>query len=419
MARLQDTEIRGNLYVSEDIQIGNISVLDALALLEDNSGGNAETLREIKSDWNQNDPTKASYIQNRPFYTTDTVIETVTAIPSQTITGFSENNEYSYKVECLASNINGQELIEFSKYDVTWDGVAYAGLECYEDTLAYGYGWKCYSIGAKNGHDGNDFGTYPFKITSYFNGTNSVFEIYTNDTTSSHVIKVLGNIYDVKKLDARFLPDECLTEAEFYEFMSEELIPIIWEANSQAEEFSEYVEQTYETKADAALKLTSANTYTDNHNVSTTAHTDIRTLISDLSTKVNNFLDVDDATMDELSEVIELINNNKGTLESLTTNKVNVSDIIDDLTTSLTNKVLSANQGVVLKSLIDNLETSINDLETLINNTSNSNHTHGTYYTKRMVDSKDKAIKTKLNNVSKTITEQNIDTAFNNIFGGE
>ena len=415
MARLQDTEIRGNLYVSEDIQIGDISILDALALLEDNSGGNAETLREIKSDWNQNDPTKVSYIQNRPFYTTDTVIETVTAIPSQTITGFSENNEYSYKVECLASNINGQELIEFSKYDVTWDGVAYAGLECYEDTLSYGYGWKCYSIGAKNGHDENDFEKYPFKITSYFNGTNSVFEIYTSDTTSSHVIKVLGNIYEVKKLDPRFLPKEYYSVDEIDNMMNE--------IGGFLMEFVQSANEHFESKEDAESKLDAAEGYADSavstHNTSTTSHTDIRTLISDLSTKVNNFLDVDDATMDELSEVIELINNNKGTLESLTTNKINVSDIIDDLTTSLTNKVLSANQGVVLKSLIDNLETSINNLETLINNTSNSNHTHGTYYTKRMVDSKDKAIKTKLNNVSKTITEQNIDTAFNNIFGGE
>ena len=188
-------------------------------------------------------------------------------------------------------------------------------------------------------------------------------------------------------------------------------------------EFVQSANEHFESKEDAESKLDAAEGYADSavstHNTSTTSHTDIRTLISDLSTKVNNFLDVDDATMDELSEVIELINNNKGTLESLTTNKINVSDIIDDLTTSLTNKVLSANQGVVLKSLIDNLETSINNLETLINNTSNSNHTHGTYYTKRMVDSKDKAIKTKLNNVSKTITEQNIDTAFNNIFGGE
>lgn len=47
-------------------------------------------------------------------------------------------------------------------------------------------------------------------------------------------------------------------------------------------------------------------------------------------------------------------------------------------------------------------------------------YTHSNiYYKKRMVDSKDKAINKKIINISKTITEQNIDTAFNDIFGGE
>ena len=89
------------------------------------------------------------------------------------------------------------------------------------------------------------------------------------------------------------------------------------------------------------------------HNVAADAHNDIRLLVSELSTKVNHFLDVDDATADELSEVLTLIENNKGTLESLTTSKVNVSDIINDLVTNVGNKPLSAAQGVALKALID------------------------------------------------------------------
>lgn len=95
------------------------------------------------------------------------------------------------------------------------------------------------------------------------------------------------------------------------------------------------------------------------HNNSTTAHSDIRNLITALSTKVNNFLDVDDTTTDQLSEVLTLINNNKGTLESITSSKVNVSDIVDNLTTADASKVLSANQGVALKALIDALQTAV------------------------------------------------------------
>lgn len=110
-----------------------------------------------------------------------------------------------------------------------------------------------------------------------------------------------------------------------------------------------------------------ASSMVGGHNTSTSSHSDIRLLISDLAAKLNNFLDVDDTTSDQLSEVLDLINNNKGTLESLTTSKVNVTDIIDNLTTPSTDKILSASQGVAIKSLIDALQT---ELETLSNSVS-------------------------------------------------
>ncbi len=138
------------------------------------------------------------------------------------------------------------------------------------------------------------------------------------------------------------------------------------------------ISNTYETKTNASNKLTEAKAYTDTktsslastssvttnintHNTSTAAHNDIRVLINDLTTKLNNFLDVDDTTTDQLSEVLTLIENNKGTLESLTTAKINVSDIINNLTTNSSSKVLSAAQGVVIKQLIDDLEAYIDD----------------------------------------------------------
>ena len=43
------------------------------------------------------------------------------------------------------------------------------------------------------------------------------------------------------------------------------------------------------------------------HNVATDAHNDIRLELSELSTKVSNFLDVDDETRDQLSELLQLI----------------------------------------------------------------------------------------------------------------
>lgn len=96
------------------------------------------------------------------------------------------------------------------------------------------------------------------------------------------------------------------------------------------------------------------------HNVSDVAHEDIRLMISQLATKVNNFLDSDDTTLDELSELIQAIKDNAGTIEQITSGKVNVTDIVNNLVTNVANKPLSAAQGVVLKGLIDTLTTTVN-----------------------------------------------------------
>ena len=89
-----------------------------------------------------------------------------------------------------------------------------------------------------------------------------------------------------------------------------------------------------------------------NHNVSTTSHSDIRELITDLTNRLNTLANSDDVTLDQMSELVAYIKNNRGLIDGITTSKINVADIVDNLTTASSNKVLSANQGVVLKSLI-------------------------------------------------------------------
>ena len=96
------------------------------------------------------------------------------------------------------------------------------------------------------------------------------------------------------------------------------------------------------------------------HNVANDAHADIRTLISTLQNKVTTLLDSDDTTLDQMSEVVAYIKNNKSLIDSITTDKVNVSDIVNNLTTNSTNKPLSAAQGVAIKALIDALTTEVN-----------------------------------------------------------
>ena len=76
--------------------------------------------------------------------------------------------------------------------------------------------------------------------------------------------------------------------------------------------------------------------------------------VSDLERRLNALADSDDETLDQMSEIVSYIKDNKDLIEGVTTNKVNVSDIVDNLTTNATDKPLSAAQGVALKNLINN-----------------------------------------------------------------
>lgn len=89
------------------------------------------------------------------------------------------------------------------------------------------------------------------------------------------------------------------------------------------------------------------------HNTSASSHSDIRSLITNLTTKLNTLADSDDTTLDQLSEIVTYIKNNKSLIDGITTSKLNISDVADNLTTNITNKALSAKQGVELKKLID------------------------------------------------------------------
>lgn len=95
------------------------------------------------------------------------------------------------------------------------------------------------------------------------------------------------------------------------------------------------------------------------HNASDTAHNDIRLLIQNLVNKVNTLLDSDDEALDQTSEIVAYVKSNKSLIDAITTSKVSVSDIIDNLTTNVANKPLSASQGVALKETIDALRTEL------------------------------------------------------------
>jgi hypothetical protein len=91
------------------------------------------------------------------------------------------------------------------------------------------------------------------------------------------------------------------------------------------------------------------------HNTNTAAHSDLRLELQALTNRINAALDSDDTTLDELSEIVAYIKSNKSLIDAITTSKVNVTDIVDDLVTNVANKPLSAAQGVAMKALIDGI----------------------------------------------------------------
>ena len=109
---------------------------------------------------------------------------------------------------------------------------------------------------------------------------------------------------------------------------------------------SEEIDTTSESKVSA-------------HNTGTDTHSDIRLLIQGLTDRLNALADSDDTTLDQLSEVVAYIKSNRSLIDSITTSKVSVADIVNNLTTNISNKPLSAAQGVALKELIDALSNSM------------------------------------------------------------
>lgn len=91
----------------------------------------------------------------------------------------------------------------------------------------------------------------------------------------------------------------------------------------------------------------------DAHNTQSDTHADIRLLIQQLTQRLNTVANSDDVSLDQLSEIVAYIKSNKDLIDQITTNKVSVTDIINNLVTNVPDKPLSAAMGVELKRLID------------------------------------------------------------------
>lgn len=109
----------------------------------------------------------------------------------------------------------------------------------------------------------------------------------------------------------------------------------------------------YFTPEDVAQITNDVSSLIGTHNTATDSHNDIRILVKELTDRLNALANSTDEDLDQMAEIVEYIKDNKELIDSITTSKVSVTDIIDNLTTNVANKPLSAAQGVALKALID------------------------------------------------------------------
>lgn len=173
-------------------------------------------------------------------------------------------------------------------------------------------------------------------------------DTHASNTSNPHAVTKtqvgLGNVDNVKQYSASNPPPYPVTS------VNGQTGAAVLDADGVGARPSTWTPTASEVGADPAGTASSA---VSTHNTATAAHSDIRLLIDGLTSRLNALADSDDTTLDQLSELVAYIKANRELIESVTTSKVNVSDIVNDLITNVSTKPLSAAQGVALKALID------------------------------------------------------------------
>lgn len=169
-----------------------------------------------------------------------------------------------------------------------------------------------------------------------------------------------------------------------------------------------------QNKADKSDIIDNLTTNNSNQMLSARQGYRLNNMIND----INALLKSDNVNLDTIQEIVNYIENNKDLIDSIMLTKVNISDVIDNLTTTDSTKPLSANQGVILKEFIDALPEWAKQ------------PTKPTYYyseilerptqvrvsvTKVGIPTKVSQLENDGDGISKFVTEQNVDLLVSNI----
>ena len=139
-------------------------------------------------DWNENDPTKPGYIENRPFYTGDPV-ETV-LVEESTVSFVEQGGLYMAQFQSTFEATVGET------YKVSWDGTVY---EC----TCVDFSGRTIIGNLSIAGEGADTGE-PF-LMIIMNGAG--IHIGTADTSASHTFSISGSIAKVVKIADKYISD--------------------------------------------------------------------------------------------------------------------------------------------------------------------------------------------------------------------
>ena len=154
------------------------------------------TFEQAQSDWNQNDETAVDYVKNRPFYTGNPV-ETV-FFEESTLSFLDYGGVYGYEGPSSFIATVGET------YTIYWDSIAYECVGVNSQGLSY--------LGNQHiGFEGVDTGE-PFLVAM----ADNYMVIYTEDTSSSHIISIKGFPKEVAKIDTKYLPFMSKPDGESY-----------------------------------------------------------------------------------------------------------------------------------------------------------------------------------------------------------
>lgn len=326
----------------------------------------------LRSNWNEENRSAPSYINNKPFYRyrsgeSSIGVASINLMFNDsgvciTQESFFNLNEYFNKYEPVDRyNIFAKCIWNGTEYKRK---VRYLSCKYYDSNKGSNIVDYYYAFGNVSSINGDYSDTAPFLVYANYNPeTHQYGETYivSNDGSTGTIPFEASWVYDYwayHKLDNKYLnlstsvakgDNSPVTGDAVYNSIEsvKGMIPSVpsWAMQSNKPSYS-----ASEVGADASGTATSE---VSTHNTNTSAHNDLRLELKNLSDRLKALADSDDTTLDQMSEIVKYIKNNKSLIDNVTTTKVNVTDIIDNLTTNVSNKPLSAAQGVVLKQLID------------------------------------------------------------------